>query len=86
MDSKITLAFDQKIIERAKKYAGEHDISLSRLIEILLDKLTAGGYKSIEDFPVSDWVNLLADGKTEYIGKARSSKSLKDEFYRRKRK
>lgn len=41
MDSKITLNFDKSVIEKAKEYANENNISLSRLIEFLLTKITS---------------------------------------------
>ena len=56
MDAKVTLRFDAKIIKHAKQYAESQGISLSRLTEILLRKLTRGGYRNIENFPVDGWV------------------------------
>jgi antitoxin component of RelBE/YafQ-DinJ toxin-antitoxin module len=41
MDSKITLSFDESVISKAKKYAEKNNISLSRLIEFLLKKITS---------------------------------------------
>jgi hypothetical protein len=38
MDCKITLSFDESVIQKAKKYAANNDISLSRLTEFLLKK------------------------------------------------
>ncbi|MEP7253328.1 MAG: DUF6364 family protein, partial [Ginsengibacter sp.] len=37
MDNKVTLSFDESVISRAKKYAEKNNISLSRLIEFLLN-------------------------------------------------
>ncbi len=39
MDAKLTLKLDKSTIERAKEYAQRQNISLSRLIESMLDKL-----------------------------------------------
>ncbi len=39
MDTKLTLKLDREIIEEAKKYAREKNISLSKLIESYLEKL-----------------------------------------------
>ncbi len=39
MDAKLTLKLDKSTIERAKEYAQSQNISLSRLIESMLDKL-----------------------------------------------
>jgi hypothetical protein len=40
MDTKLTLKLDKKIIERAKIYASEKNISLSKLIENMLFRIT----------------------------------------------
>ncbi len=81
MDAKITLSFDREVIEKAKKYAESHNISLSRLTEFLLRQVTTGSYKNLVDIPVSDWVNQLAEGRTEYVIRKRSRKSTRKEYY-----
>jgi hypothetical protein len=53
---------------------------LSRLIEFLLTKVTSTDYQSLEEYPIADWVNLIAEGKAEYQTK-RSRKSAKKEFF-----
>ena len=85
MDAKITLSFDKQVIERAKQYADTQNISLSRLMEFLLDKITSNQYNSLEDLPVSDWVNAVAEGKAEYITKPKKRSKLKDEYHNRKK-
>ena len=40
MDTKLTLRLDGAVIERAKKYARHHKISLSKMIESYLDSMT----------------------------------------------
>jgi len=85
MDAKITLSFDRAIIERAKKYAEAQNMSLSRMMELILDKITTKQYDSLEDFPISDWVNVIAEGKAEYKTAAKSRKKMKDEYYTRKK-
>jgi hypothetical protein len=81
MDAKVTLSFDKEVIEKAKKYAESQNISLSRLTEFLLRQLTTGSYKTLEDLPVSDWVNQLAEGRAEYMTRKRSRQSMKNEYY-----
>jgi hypothetical protein len=81
MDSKITLSFDEGIIQKAKRYAEANNISLSRLIEFLLQKITTSNYQSLEDFPISDWVMQVAEGEAVYQTKKRSRKSSKKEFF-----
>lgn len=80
MNAKLTLSFNEEVINKAKKYAEENDISLSRLIEFLLTKVTSANYQSFEQYPIADWVNLIAEGKSEYQTK-RSRKSVKKEFF-----
>ncbi len=40
MDTKLTLRLDDSVIERAKVYARNHKVSLSKMIETYLDSLT----------------------------------------------
>jgi len=79
MDTKLTLNFDSGVIEKAKAFAEARGISLSRLTEYLYRQVTSGNYISIDDFPIADWVNQVADGEAVY--KRRSRKSTKDEYY-----
>ena len=86
MDTKITLSFDESIIVKAKKYAENHNISLSRLIEFLLQKITSSNYYSLEEFPISDWVSQVAEGAAVYqTAKKRSRKSSKNEYFASKK-
>ena len=48
MNTKLTLSLDKDIIERAKIYAREHNVSLSSLVENLLLKTTSE-YKERND-------------------------------------
>lgn len=80
MDSKITLSFDKNVIEKAKEYASNNNISLSRLTEFLLTKVTSKSYKSLEEYPISDWVSHVAAGKAAYNVK-RSNKETKSAFF-----
>ena len=82
MDAKITLSFDRDIIEKAKTFANSQNMSLSRLTEFLYRQITNGHYASLEDFPVSDWVSQVAEGPLEYKTKAKSRKSLKNDFFK----
>jgi Family of unknown function (DUF6364) len=85
MDAKVTLSFDASVIGKAKQFAEENNISLSRLTEFLLRKATTGHYKSLEDFPVSDWVSVVSEGQAEYITKPRKNKELKAEYFKSRR-
>lgn len=82
MDAKITLSFDESVISKAKKYAEKNNISLSRLTEFLLKKVTSSNYESFEDYPISDWVMMVAEGEAEYqTSKKRTRKASKEEFF-----
>ena len=81
MDTKLTLSFDAMIISKAKRFAENNDISLSRLIEFLLAKTTAGHYATLEDLPVSEWASMVSEGEVEYQTKKRTRKDLKNEYF-----
>lgn len=85
MDAKITLSFNADVIEKAKAYAEANNISVSRLIEFLLIKVTTSGYHSLEDFPIANWVSMVAEGEAVYQTKPRTGKQLKDEFFSQKK-
>lgn len=80
MDAKITLSFDREVIRKAKKFAASKNISLSRLTEMLYEKITQGGYQSLEDFPIADWVNELAEGEAIYRTRPRARKTTRKEY------
>ncbi len=44
MDAKITLSFDKSVITKAKRYAEDNNISLSRLTEFLLKIMNAENF------------------------------------------
>jgi len=85
MDAKVTLSFNKSVIEKAKKYADENNISLSRLTEFLLSKVTSKKYQSLEDLPISDWVSVVSEGTVEYKTKPRKNKDLKNEYFKSKK-
>ncbi|MGW8122866.1 DUF6364 family protein [Roseivirga echinicomitans] len=82
MDAKVTLSFDQEVIKSAKAFAESNNISLSRLTEFLYRQITSNEFKSIENLPIADWVNAVAEGEVEYHTKPR--KISKSDYYERK--
>jgi len=82
MDVKITMSFDNAVIAKAKEFAESKNISLSRLTEIIYKKMTTGNYKSLEDFPIAEWVSQVSEGSAEYKAKPRTRKASKKEFYK----
>jgi hypothetical protein len=85
MDTKITLSFDEAVINKAKQYAERQNISLSRLMELILDKITSNNYQSLEDLPIASWVHEVSEGKTTYNNKTKSRAKLKKEHNERKK-
>jgi len=81
MDAKVTLSFDQEVIKKAKAFAEAQNISLSRLLEYLLRRVTSSKYTELEDMPIAEWVNEVSEGKAEYIIRPRSRKALKKDFF-----
>jgi antitoxin component of RelBE/YafQ-DinJ toxin-antitoxin module len=79
MDSKITLSFDSAVADKAKAFAEANNISLSRLVEFMLSKVTDKRYRSIDELPVSDWVNAVAEGEVEYVRK-NAAQNVKKEY------
>lgn len=60
METKLTLKLNKKIIERAKEYASEKKISLSKVVETYLQSLTSE--KKTDEFEISPFVKSLATG------------------------
>ncbi|MCC6289896.1 MAG: hypothetical protein IT249_18620 [Chitinophagaceae bacterium] len=85
MDAKVTLSFNAAVIEQAKAYAESQGLSLSRLIELLLQKvISTGQHNNIEHIPIEDWVSMVAEGPAEYKTKPLSKKKKKDFYESRK--
>lgn len=61
MDTKLTLKLNQEIIEKAKHYAADKKLSLSRIVESYLQSLTSGN--NTADFEISPFVKSIATGK-----------------------
>jgi hypothetical protein len=60
MDTKLTLKLNQEVIEKAKQYASEKKLSLSRLVENYLNSLTSD--KPNNDLQISPFVKSLSSG------------------------
>ena len=85
MDTKLTLSFDQGVAERAKAFAEANNISLSRLVEFMLSKVTDKRYRSLDELPVSDWVGQVAEGEATYVRK-NAAQSVKKDYLASRRK
>jgi hypothetical protein len=80
MDTKLTLSFNADVVDRAKSFAEAHHISLSRLIEFMLVKVTDQRYRSLDELPVSDWITQVAEGEATYIRKNAANRNLKKDY------
>lgn len=85
MDNKVTLSFDKDVIRRAKEFAASHNISLSRLVELLLLRTTMEQYSSLEDIPIASWVRELSQGNIDINVRKRTRKESKDEYFASKK-
>lgn len=86
MDAKITLSFDATVADKAKAFAEANNISLSRLVEFMLSKITDKRYRSIDELPVSDWVSAVAEGEVEYVRKNASERNVKKDYLASRRR
>lgn len=64
MTSKLTLALDKVVVEKAKKYAGERGLSLSKLVEFFFSSLTTDAKgKNIVISPITAGLAGMAKSK-----------------------
>ncbi|WP_396152744.1 DUF6364 family protein [Flavobacterium sp.] len=61
MDTKLTLKLNQEIIEKAKVYAAQKKVSLSRIIENYLNSLTTDA-KNDDSIEISAFVKSISTG------------------------
>ena len=61
MDTKLTLKLNQEVIEKAKKYASEKQMSLSKMIENYLNSLTIEKSEG-NSLEISPFVKSLSSG------------------------
>lgn len=60
MDTKLTLKLNQRVIEKAKTYASNKKMSLSRIVEAYLQSLTSENDPS--EFEISPFVKSISTG------------------------
>lgn len=60
MDTKLTLKLNKNVIEKAKIYASDKHMSLSRIVEAYLQSLTSDN--SLNEFEISPFVKSMATG------------------------
>ena len=80
MDTKLTLSVDKAIIERAKKYAKMHKVSLSHIIESYLALLTRQKKNDLELTPLVESLSGVIDLDDAYDHKAEYTDFLVDKY------
>lgn len=63
MDTKLTLKLDKSVIEKAKAYASDQQVSLSKLVENYLSSLTSKPTEK-DEISITPFVKSLTDGNT----------------------
>lgn len=67
MDTKLTLKLNKSVISKAKKYAKEKNISLSKMIENYLQALMKGHGEETKISPLVESLSgVIEDSKTDY--------------------
>jgi hypothetical protein len=80
MNTKLTVRLDSNIIDRAKSYARNHNVSISRMIESYLDSVTQQKSKNIEITPLVKSLSGVIKVKTNYDFKKDYSDYLSDKY------
>ena len=80
MDSKLTVRLDSNVIERAKQYARNHNVSISRLIESYLDSVTQQKSKDVEITPLVKSLSGVIKINSEFDFKNDYSQYLSDKY------
>jgi hypothetical protein len=82
MAKKLTLRMDEEVIKRAKAYAAERGISVSKLVEQYFEAVTANGDKDGVDRS-DDWKEDLTPFTRRLIDREPSSGDVDEEDYYR---
>jgi hypothetical protein len=61
---KLTLSMDEKVVARAKRYAAQHDTSVSQMVERYLDLVASPANSNQVDPPVLRMLRGAAKGVT----------------------
>lgn len=80
MAKKLTLRIDEEVIERAKEYAAERGISVSKLVEQYFEALVEEGNEKRSD----DWKDDLSPLTRSLLGRAKTDEGGidEDDYYR----
>ncbi|WP_035916854.1 DUF6364 family protein [Flavimarina sp. Hel_I_48] len=79
MDAKLTLKLDKKVISDLKKYAKEHETSISRLLENYARKLTRKKEIVVEE-PLPKWLEEIAEITSKYPADTRTDEEMQADY------
>ena len=80
METKLTLKLKKNIIDRAKKYAHDKDISLSKLVENYLEAVTSSSHKKDDISPLVRSISGVIHLKDNFNPKETYHKSLEEKY------
>jgi hypothetical protein len=80
METKLTLKLKKNIIDRAKKYARDQEISLSKLIENYLNAITAPSDKKKDISPLVKSISGVIKLQDDFDHKEIYHKSLEENY------
>jgi hypothetical protein len=80
MDTKLTLSLDKAVIEKAKTYAKNQQISLSRLIESYLSSLTTSTTQDIKITPLVESLSGVIELSDDFDSRKDYSDYLMDKY------
>ena len=80
MDTKLTLKLKKTVIDQAKKYASDHETSLSRIIENYLAAITAESTETDEISPLVKSISGVINVSSNFNHKESFHKHLKEKY------
>lgn len=80
MDKKLTLSLNEKVIEQAKVYARDHQISLSKLIESYLSSLIKNESEDIEITPLVESLSGVVEVPVDFDYRSDYTDYLLDKY------
>ncbi|MDP1621060.1 MAG: DUF6364 family protein [Bacteroidales bacterium] len=80
MNTKLTLKLKKDVIDQAKKYASDHDTSLSRIIENYLAAITAESKETEEISPLVKSITGVIDIPSDFNHKESFHKQLNEKY------
>ena len=80
MDTKLTLKLKKTVIEQAKKYASDHETSLSRIIENYLAAITAESNENDEISPLVKSISGVIHVSKDFNHKENFHKHLNEKY------